>query len=145
MSDYLALATQAQEKNREILVKALKEQGITVALVHYAGAGDSGDTCDLEIKPAESLTQLAGIKVMQSVVVVAYVGYNQRACSLSEREVALDEAVRDFAMRWVDSLHGGWENNDGANGTVTINVDDNAIHLEHIAFYTESESHEHAM
>ena len=132
MSDYLALATQAQEKNREILVRALKEQGITEALVHYAGAGDSGDTCDLEVKPSEFLPKLTDLKVQQSIVDVKYLGYGQRACSMRETEVALDEAVRDFAMRWVDSLYGGWENDDGACGKVTINVHDDAIHLEQI-------------
>lgn len=145
MSDYLALATQAQEKNREILMKTLKELGITEALVHYAGAGDSGDTCDLEVKPAEILPKFAELKVQQSIVDVKYIGYGQRACSMREAEVALDEAVRNFAMHWVDSLHGGWENDDGACGTVTINVQDDAINLEHTAYFTESTCYEHSL
>lgn len=145
MSDYLALATQAQEKNREILIKALLEQGVTVATVDYSGAGDSGDTYDLAVQPPELLPTLSELKVKQHVVDVQYLGYGQRACSMREAEVALDEAVRDFAMRWVDSLHGGWENDDGACGTVTINVNDDAIHLEHTAYYTESTSYEHSL
>ena len=145
MSDYLALATQAQEKNREILIEALKAQGVTVATVDYSGAGDSGDTCDLAIQPPELLAGLTEIKVKQHVVDVQYLGYGQRACSMRETEVALDEAVRDFAMRWVDSLYGGWENDDGACGTVTINVHDDAIHLEHTTYYTESSSYEHSL
>ena len=145
MSDYLALATQAQEKNREILIEFLKAQGITVATVDYAGAGDSGDTCDLAVQPPEQLAGLGEIKVKQHVVDVRYLGYGQRACSMRETEVALDEAVRDFAMRWVDSLYGGWENDDGACGTVTINVHDDAIHLEHTTYYTESSSYEHSL
>lgn len=145
MSDYLALATQAQEQNREILINALKAQGITVATVDYAGAGDSGDTCDLAVQPPEQLAGLSDIKVKQHVVDVQYLGYGQRACSMREAEVALDEAVHDFAMRWVDSLYGGWENDDGACGTVTINVHDDAIHLEHTTYYTESSSYEHSL
>jgi len=145
MSDYLALASQAQEKNREILIAALKAQGITIATVDYAGAGDSGDTCDLVVQPPELLTALSAIKIKQQVVDVQYLGYGQRACSMRETEVALDEAVRDFAMRWVDSLYGGWENDDGACGTVTINVHDDAIHLEHTTYYTESSSYEHSL
>ena len=145
MSDYLALAMQAQEQNREILITVLKDQGIQIATVDYAGAGDSGDTCDLAVQPPEQLTGLSDIKVKQHVVDVQYLGYGQRACSMRETEVALDEAVRDFAMRWVDSLNGGWENNDGASGTVTINVTDNLIVLEHTAYYTESTSYEHSL
>ena len=145
MSDYLALATQAQEKNREIVITALKAQGITVATIDYAGAGDSGDTCDLAVQPTELLAGLTGITVKQHVVDVQYIGYQQRACSMRETEVALDEAVRDFAMHWVDSLYGGWENDDGACGTVTINVNDDAIVLNHTSYYTESESYDHAM
>jgi hypothetical protein len=145
MSDYLALATQAQDKNREILVKTLKELGISEAFVHYAGAGDSGDTCDLDVKPAEILPRLAEQKVQQSIVDVKYIGYGQPACSMREADVALDEAVRDFAMRWVDSLHCGWENDDGACGTVTINVHDDVINLEHTAYFTESTCYEHSL
>lgn len=145
MSNYLALASQAQEKNREILIAALKAQGITIATVDYAGAGDSGDTCDLVVQPPELLTILSAIKIKQQVVDVQYLGYGQRACSMRETDVALDEAVRDFAMRWVDSLYGGWENDDGACGTVTINVHDDAIHLEHTTYYTESSSYEHSL
>ena len=145
MSDYLALATQAQEQNREILIKALKAQGITVATVDYAGAGDSGDTCDLAVQPPEQLTGLNEIEVKQHVVDVQYLGYSQSACSMRESDVALDESVRQFAMRWVDSLYGGWENDDGACGTVTVNVHDDAIHLEHTTYYTESSSYEHSL
>jgi hypothetical protein len=145
MSDYQALATQAQEKNREILVQALKDQGVVIATVDYSGAGDSGDTCDLAVQPPELLAGLTEIKVKQHAVDVQYLGYGQRACSMRETEVALDEAVRDFAMRWVDSLYGGWENDDGACGTVTLNVTDDAISLEHTAYYTESTSYEHSL
>lgn len=145
MSDYLELATQAQEKNREILIEFLKAQGITVATVDYAGAGDSGDTCDLAVQPPDLLPGLGEIKVKQHVVDVQYLGYGQRACSMREKEVALDEAVRDFAMCWVDSLYGGWEIDDGACGTVTINVHDDSIHLAHTTYYTESSSYEHSL
>lgn len=145
MSDYLALVTQAQEKNREILVNTLKELGITEAKVHYAGAGDSGDTCDLEVTPVDLLEKTSELKVTQTVVDAKYIGYGQRACSLREKELALDEAVRDFAMDWVDSLYGGWENDDGACGTVTINVADNEIHLDHTTYYTESSSYAHSL
>lgn len=145
MSDYQALATQAQEKNRDILIQALKDQGVVMATVDYSGAGDSGDTCDLAVLPPELQDGLSASKVKQHVVDVQYLGYGQRASSMRETEVALDEAVRDFAMRWVDSLYGGWENNDGACGTVTLNVTDNLIVLEHTAYYTESASYEHAL
>lgn len=145
MSDYLALATQAREKNREILIQALKEQGVLIATVDYAGAGDSGDTCDLAVQPPELFAGLPSLKVKQHAVDVQYLGYGQRACSMREAEVALDEALRDFAMRWVDSLHGGWENDDGACGTVTINVHDDVINLEHTAYFTESTCYEHSL
>lgn len=145
MSDYQALAAQAQEMNRDILIQALKDQGIVIATVDYAGAGDSGDTCDLAVQPPELQDGLSAIKVKQHVIDVQYLGYGQRACAMRETEVTLDEALRDFAMRWVDSLYGGWENNDGACGTVTINVTDNLIVLEHTAYYTESASYEHSL
>lgn len=145
MSDYQALATQAQEKNRALLIQALTEQGVITAKVDYAGAGDSGDTCDLAVQPPELLDGLSAIKVLQHIVDVKYIGYGQRACSMREKELALDEAIRDFAMTWVDSLYGGWENDDGACGTVTLNVTDDAIHLEHTTYYTESSSYEHSL
>lgn len=145
MSEYQALAKQAQEMNREILINSLKEQGVMLATVDYSGAGDSGDTCDLAVQPVEILQKLTEVKIKRHVIDMTFHGNAQRARSLRETEVALDEAISEFAMNWVDELHGGWENNDGAYGTVTINVEDETIRLEHMSYYTECESHEHTL
>ena len=67
MSDYLALAMQAQEQNREILITVLKDQGIQIATVDYAGAGDSGDTCDLAVQPPECAFSRDQLDALRSV------------------------------------------------------------------------------
>jgi hypothetical protein len=54
------------------------------------------------------------------------------------------QALGDFSMSWVSAQHGGWENNDGGQGTVTVVVADNTFTLEHTEFFTESCSYEYS-
>ena len=62
---------------------------------------------------------------------------------LQEQQSSIDSALRDFTLTWVDAHHGGWENNDGGSGTVTINVTEGTFRLEHIEYYTECSNYEY--
>ena len=55
---------------------------------------------------------------------------------------ALVSAIEDYAMQEVDSRYGGWENNDGASGVVTIDFTTKVGHIHHESYYTTSETDE---
>lgn len=55
----------------------------------------------------------------------------------------LEEALEEFVYDWSESEHAGWENNDGASGECEIDVTADEFSLNHITYYTESESEWH--
>ena len=46
---------------------------------------------------------------------------------------------------WVDLHHGGWENNEGGAGVMTIRVADDHFLLEHVDYYTESSDYTYSL
>ena len=63
---------------------------------------------------------------------------------LGSEEATLETALDRFATEALESLHGGWENGDGALGTLVIDVTAGIATLEHSTRYiaTETETHE---
>lgn len=139
------LQTEAHQRNRDLLITALATLGVTRAQVNYSGAGDSGDTCEAEILPKEQLAAVQNTKVAIHQVRPTYFSQSQQPPAITEREMPLIDALQEFSMIWVELHHGGWENDDGGSGTVTLDVTENTCTLEHVEFYTESTQYEYAM
>lgn len=101
--------------NRQRLLAALITAQITEVLVRYEGGGDEGDISEVIVKPESCLPQL---NTQRLVYCYARGEYREGACHyfLEDKEVVLDEALRDFVFTWVDTYHGGWENNEGGSG-----------------------------
>lgn len=138
------LSANALLENRHRLLAALRELEAQSATIDYSGGGDSGDISTVAVFPSERMDSLA-----QAMVVLRCVrgewrdGHYQPI--VEDRSVALSQALEDFTLEWVNSTHGGWENNDGGQGTVTIDVTENTFNLEHTEFYTESTGYEHSL
>jgi hypothetical protein len=80
----------------------------------YSGSGDSGQFDSVEFIDAanEAVTIADALK--------------------DEFETAFDGILED--------AHGGWENEDGAQGTFTLNIGARMLEHEHTNFYTESDT-----
>lgn len=59
-----------------------------------------------------------------------------------EHSVPIEQALRDFADEIVDWLHGGWENGDGASGSVVFDCAKDSVRIEHTAYFTDSDYEE---
>ena len=147
MMGYSPKSFEAVRANRQPLLTALAALAITQLVVRYEGGGDSGDVSELEIFP-ETLTQ-ANITNTLKVEQLTYhclAGEYQDGeyrYFLQEQQSSIDSALRDFTLTWVDAHHGGWENNDGGSGTMTINVSEGSFRLEHTEYYTECSNYEY--
>ena len=144
MSDYHVLASEALHDNRVRLMTALATLQAQQVVVNYTGGGDSGDVAELGIMPPELLPQLDS----ETVAIRCLVGEwrdGQHHHQVVDKPLTLKAALQDFTLDWVNSTHGGWENNDGGQGTVTIDIAENTFDLEHTEFYTESNCYEHSL
>ena len=154
MMGYSPKSFEAVRANRQPLLTALTALGITELVVRYEGGGDSGDVCELDVFPAElANTQILETLKTQQLAYQCLAGEYRKTDAqeaeyhyfLEEQQLSVHDALRDFTLTWVDAHHGGWENNDGGSGTVTINVAEGIFRLEHIEYYTESTGYEHEL
>ena len=63
----------------------------------------------------------------------------------SARQKIINDALRDFTLTWVNAHHGGWENDEGGDGTVTLYVPANHCQLAHSECYTERNDYAYSL
>ena len=130
--------------NRRRLHKSLKRLGATSVVVSYSGSGDSGQIDQVSIY--QDKTELKPVKKIS--ILIATSKWNQESGwieRVQSKSMPLADALEALVYDWIESEHAGWENNDGASGECTIEVAKNEFILNHITYYTESESTEHVL
>jgi len=161
---------QALTKNLRILIDALKAENVTRVVMSYYGGGDSGDyhfpiftvkaedgtTKDLEGREGYGGSSYkfdsCGQFESDTEVVLTHVctgKWDQETETFGEphsedKTKTLITAVYEMMEQVVDLEHDGWYNNDGAEGTVVIDTDEETINVEHGAYYTSTEWHEYS-
>jgi hypothetical protein len=157
MQAYWAEQNEARRKatleNLKTTTAALQKLGVELVQMTYSGGGDSGDYHypiytvggeELEDQSGygESSYQLDSSGEFSSEVVVSIgrVGHGltyEKGAAVygpvptSREEMGLCEAVSDLLQSTVSDQYGGWENNKGAEGTVTFDVKEGTILVEH--------------
>jgi hypothetical protein len=124
--------------NMTILFDALKAQGVGIVTVSYQGGGDSGDTeypvfeRD-ESDPATSIIPLNHGEWPSGTISQSVRVWDERKRKDVYRpdDVGIKDAVTGLAMELVGRHHGGWENNEGGEGTVTFDVVKRKVELHH--------------
>lgn len=143
-TDYYQLAADARKQNRNLLMAALVRLKVERVIVEYSGSGDSGDFVGISTVPELSLPILRSEQLQVFSPKATWLEGGGYAYSQESQQQSIYDALGEFCMSWVSAQHGGWENNDGGQGTVTIEVTENTFILEHTEFFTESTSYEHS-
>lgn len=127
--------------NKRLLLSALRQAGIAQVTVTYVGMGDSGGVEGVEAAAPEG-THFDGLAPV--TVHAQRASYNDGAWQTVEVEqsMPIEQALRDFADEIVDWLHGGWENGDGASGSVVFDCASDSVRVEHTAYFTDSDYEE---
>lgn len=97
----------AAETKAALPIKDFKKRGIEKIIIYYDGYGDSGDVNDILISPSNDV-------------------------EISKVEEGL---LRDLAFQLLASRHGGWEINEGSNGSVTLDLQKGTIEHDHYTNY----------
>ena len=128
-------------RNKRILLAALGQGGATTATVTYAGSGDSGSVEDVTVETSTG----AEFDVAVPVTVFAEQSVYQDGgwlATVVEQQVPIEQALSDCAESALERLHGGWEDGDGASGSVIFDCRSDNVRIEHTAYYTDSEDEE---
>jgi len=133
-----ALVAQASPFNKAAIFAALKAAGLSRAVVTFDGSGDSGQLEDswAEIGEINEDTRWnnegrADIPDVKVTIKVHNGKYEAEDMALVEKETTLQEALQDMAWEIIEAHHGGWENNEGAYGELTFEVETDAIDYTH--------------
>lgn len=130
-------------QNQRTLISALATGAAGAAVrarIEYAGSGDSGSVSDVTITRDDGLSfdDQAAVEVL--VRESHFVNGSWQA-GTAGRLMTLRQALEDFAEEVLEELHGGWENNEGAEGQVVFELDRDgvaSVSVEHNEFFTES-------
>ena len=134
------------ERNKEKLIEALKSAEIERVTVNYGGSGDNGSVDDpkffargdIPIDSDDSM--LEGLKIHEVEIPQNPKWDNGKWVPQDYKleTLSLSEAVNQLCCDTLDEVRGGWENDNGAEGTFEILVGENKIFWEHTYFYQES-------
>ena len=95
-------------KDRAVLRAFLQSKGVTRVDAQYDAYGDSGNVEDITFTPVTVMI-----------------------------ETTQEEALRDFIWSMAYALHPGFENNDGGDGEVVWEIDEDKIQIEHRERFTD--------
>lgn len=125
-------------RNKHILLSALRQAGITQVTVTYVGMGDSGSMEGVEAQLPEGTHFDAMAPVVLRTQRATYNDGTWQTVEV-EQSTSIEQALRDFADEIVDWLHGGWEDGDGASGSVVFDCAADSVRVEHDAYFTDSD------
>jgi hypothetical protein len=130
----LAMQALADARNLRLALRALKRRGAVLARAEYDGFGDSGQIEAVEIEGGECDDARIGCWAVESERTGE--GDAERLVHrLRRTRKSLRDVVEDAMYRHLESLHGGWENNEGAFGTLVLSVESGTLSIEHNSRY----------
>ena len=131
-------AAAAIQRNRDTLLKALTDLGISEVTVHYEIYADAGDISQLVVFP-ESLQSCLDSTLLpyQTLVIArnAEQGHYQHTGQVSQ--LSLRAALCDFAITWVSFKYPDWDSEEGCDGKVILDTDEQRCELIHTQYDME--------
>lgn len=112
-----------EQRCKAILLPLLRQHGVTRVEIEYDGEGDEGSVCDVLAYQDGIPRALPNIEC--TLVALHYGG------RVEESTVSLEHALSEFASNAVSARFEGWENGTGARGEIVIDVETEAVSLEH--------------
>lgn len=114
----------ALPQHKDALLGALRAAGVAHVIVSYDGEGDSGQA------DSAHAVALDG----SAIDLATLTAPDPQAASTEGAEkasVQLSQLVENFLWAVLDAHHGGFENNDGGFGELSIDVTERSVTLEH--------------
>ncbi len=123
--------------NKALIFDALEAAKITSVTVGFDGEGDSGQIHDVAAFSGNDAATLP-----HKTLHITELTWGSRVWR-SSGDVSFADALDRVCYDLLEQEHGGWENNDGAFGEFTFDVEKRTIRLEFNARFTDHETTEH--
>lgn len=134
----------AIRKNRKAILAALSKIEATNVEVCYSGSGDSGQVDGVSILRDEETIDASQVMIdFEEEKSHHNHETKQWERIVSTEPKSLPDAIESLCYDLLEREHGGWENNEGADGLFTFDVKEGKIKWSHNEFYTETNTTEH--
>jgi len=126
------------QRNRDTLLKTLADFGISEVTVHYEIYADAGDISQLVVLPESQQSCLDSTLLPYQTLVVArdpQLGQDQHTGL--ESQLSLRAALSDFAFTWLSLKYPDWDTEEGCDGKVILDADEQRCELIHTQYAME--------
>ena len=125
---------EAERRCKAAFLPLLAEHGITRVEIGYDGGGDEGAVGDVTAFAGEDTCDLPSVLCDHFSV--------EWGGDMASRAIQLEDALSAFAENAASDHHIGWENGEGAWGTIEIDVASGAVSLTHNSRFVDYETTE---
>jgi hypothetical protein len=130
------ILAETQPRNMAAIFEALAAASITSVIVVFDGYGDSGQVDSIDARNGDAPVDMPAAEI-------GFADIANADCSISVRQLPVADAIEALVYHLLYETHAGWENNDGAYGEFTFDVNACSIALDHNSRFTDVESFEH--
>ncbi len=123
----------AYEDNKQNILAALRAAGVKECTINYSGSGDSGQVDEPDFGAGVVVDD---VKIEQRNIVVDYA---MSGTTYALAHIGLREAIENLCYAKLAEKHGGWEINDGSQGSFVIDVEEGTIEWHHETNFLEIE------
>ncbi len=123
--------------NKQAIFDALVAAGIQIVTVDFDGCGDEGR---LE-EPVGFDAANTDMPLPSASICVQQVEFE--SSTIVQASTTVSEFVKNLTSDLLEKTHGGWEDGEGAYGTLSFNLEERTITLQYHERYVETEYHEH--
>jgi hypothetical protein len=141
MDDYMesiARAKQTYNGGIDVLKNYLKAHGVTDFSCNYSGYGDSGDTMEITINPKDVASTVPDTRLAFTCEWHSSQNNESKWVDVKDNQQSIREIIEDICWDMVSQNHGGWENNEGGQGTIWWDSKKNVLNLNHEQNHTET-------
>ena len=128
--------SETTKANKAVIFEALSAAGIDLVNVTFDGEGDSGQIENIIARKGE-----VQIPISDQTVTVQSASWDGKEVTV--REQSIGEAIEQLCYDFLEQEHGGWENNDGAFGEFTLDVEGKNVELEFNGRYSDVHTSTH--
>ena len=119
------VAREVTPLNKTALFDALEEAGIQLVTVHFDGAGDSGQIESIDAFGVDSTS----VELPEGMIEIrSPLGDGS---GVQTETMPVRDAIEKLAYDFLEEVHDGWENEDGAYGEFVFDVGERTIRLEY--------------
>jgi len=129
------------QANRDLLLQTMPLLGISEITIHYESYVDSGDVTALKVFPETQLKQIDQCQLPYQFLIIVRDGQGHYLSAGEVKQVSMRVALCDFALSCLSIKYPDWDTEEGADGKVILDADEQRCELIHTQYFMEYARH----